>query len=228
VNKIIYQFSGGRDSTLAILKTLELTKNKDRVAVHVDTGVEFPDLLYWMQKFCREHDLPFKVVHSKKNFFEIYEPKQCWPDSIFRDCITPLINDPCDNYIKETGVDCLLIRGGRKKQKTTRSKSDLYNKIGSNKHIKKLLNPLFFLSNDQYNEEIKKVPVWEGYEKGFVRTACWCCPFQQPQQWKALKEYYPMLWEQMREMAGKWIFKNHPGDGNIKRFRAYWQEFTKC
>lgn len=227
--KIIFQFSGGRDSTLAIIKMLEITKNKDRVAIHVDTGVEFPDLLYFMEEFCLEHDLPFEVLHSRKNFFARYAPKREWPDSIFRDCIAPMINDPCEKYVKDSGKDCLIIRGGRKKQKTTRSKSDLFNEMGSNSkrsEFVKLLNPLFYMTDAEYNTEVEKIPVWPGYEKGFIRTACWCCPFQQPQQYIALQEHYPMLWEQMKEMALTWKFKEHEGDGNVKRFRKYWDQFT--
>lgn len=164
--KIVFQFSGGRDSTLAVLKMLELTKDKDRVAIHVDTGVEFPDLLYFMEKFCLEHELPFEVIHSKKNFFARYAAKREWPDSIFRDCIAPLINDPCEKYVKSTGKDCLIIRGGRKKQKTTRSKSDLYNEMSSKRaEPKKLLNPLFYMTDADYNQEISTIPIWSGYEK---------------------------------------------------------------
>jgi 3'-phosphoadenosine 5'-phosphosulfate sulfotransferase (PAPS reductase)/FAD synthetase len=224
--KIVFQLSGGRDSTLAVIKILELTKDKDRVAVHVDTGVEFPDLLYFMEKFCLEHDLPFEVIHSRKNFFARYAGKKEWPDSIFRDCIAPLINDPCEKYIKNSGKNCLIIRGGRKKQKTTRSKSDLYNEMSNGRSEPvKLLNPLFYLTDDEYNEQIAMIPVWPGYEKGFLRTACWCCPFQQPQQYMALQKHYPMLWDQMREMALTWVFKEHEGDGNVKRFRKYWDQY---
>lgn len=221
-DKIIYQFSGGRDSTLAILKTLELVRDKNPVACYVDTGTEFPDLLYFIYDFCRKHDLSLQVLHPNRNFFELYGKKQCFPDPVYRDCIQSLINIPVDDIVFAY-ENPLIIRGGRKKQKTSRSKSNIYQEVvrSKNKTIR-LLNPLFAMSDDEYNEEIVNVNVWPGYDKGFLRTACWSCPFQRSPQWEALKEHYPLLWKAMHDMAKTWEFKKIKGDGCIKQFKKYW------
>lgn len=221
-DKIIYQFSGGRDSTLAILKTLELVRDKDPVACYVDTGSEFPDLLYFIYDFCRKHELSLQILHPKRNFFELYGKKQCFPDPVYRDCIQSLINNPT-NDIFFSYDNALILRGGRKKQKTSRSKSNTYQEIvkSKNKTIK-LLNPLFAVSDDEYDKDIENINMWEGYSKGFLRTACWCCPFQRAPQWDALKEYYPLLWDSMYRMTKLWKFKEIKGDGCIKQFKKYW------
>ena len=119
-DKIIYQFSGGRDSTLAILKTLELVRDKDPMACYVDTGTEFPDLLYFVHEFCKEQNLPLEVLHPARNFFEIYGKKKRFPSPIYRDCIEALINKPF-NLMSFTYDNALIIRGGRKKQKTDKN-----------------------------------------------------------------------------------------------------------
>lgn len=221
-DKIVYQFSGGRDSTLAILKTLELVRDKDPVACYVDTGTEFPDLLYFVHVFCKKHDLPLQVLHPRRSFFDLYEKKESFPDPVFRDCIQTLINNPIDDIFFSFN-NALILRGGRKKQKTSRSKSNTYQEIikSKNKTIR-LLNPLYAVSDDEYNKDIANINIWPGYDKGFLRTACWCCPFQRSPQWEALKENYPLLWNAMREMAKSWEFKKIKSDGCIKQFNAYW------
>jgi hypothetical protein len=42
------------------------------------------------------------------------------------------------------------------------------------------------------------VPLWEGYARGFVRTACWCCMGQNSLQACALEDNYPGLANDMR------------------------------
>jgi len=220
--KIIFQFSGGKDSSLAIIKTLPLVQGKDCEAVYVDTGTEFPDLLYHVANFCEGYNVPLKVLKPKKDFFEIYSKKKKFPDTIFRDCIGPLINDPVDRYTEELKKECLIIRGGRANQKTSRGTNDFYKEFKVKKDIKKLLNPMMYMKEDEYKVEIEQIPKWIGYERGFIRTACWCCPFQQTQQYEKLKEFYPLCWEAMKEMARTWEYPSHKGDSSIKRFKNYW------
>ena len=222
-DNIIYQFSGGRDSTLAILKTIELVRDKNPLAVYVDTGSEFPDLLYFIYNFCNEHDLRLQVLHPKKNFFEIYGEKKQFPDTVFRDCISRLINNPVNDFYLST-ENPLIIRGGRSKQKTSRSKSNVYQEISKGKKTIKLLNPLYSLSNDEYDSDISKVSVWPGYSNGFIRTACWCCPFQREPQWEALRINYPLLWSAMFDLYKSWTFKKIKGDGCIKQYKKYWDK----
>lgn len=223
-DKIVYQFSGGRDSTLAILKTLELVRDKNPVACYIDTGTEFPDLLYFIYNFCKEHGLPLEVLRPKKNFFEIYGGKKQFPDPVYRDCIQGLINNPVDE-IFFSHENALIIRGGRSKQKTSTSKSNIYQEVVRSKNrVRKLLNPLYLLTDSEYAEDVSRISIWNGYARGFIRTACWCCPFQREPQWEALKSNYPLLWDSMREMAEVWEFKKIKGDGCIKQFKKYWDK----
>lgn len=223
--KILIAFSGGRDSCLTLVKILPLIKHKDFEAVFVTGAVEFPDLFFFVKDFCEAYNVPLKLLRAKKDFFEYYDRKKAFPDSIYRDCIELFINEPMDTYIKSLGKEVLLIRGGRKKQKTTRSKSDIYQEIKkSESYTVKILNPIFLMKDDEYDREIKKINIWPGYEKGFVRTACWCCPFQKHQQWDTLREVYPGLWEVMRRLSLRWKFPEHEGDSIIKSFNNYWRK----
>ena len=84
------------------------------------------------------------------------------------------------------------------------------------------------MSEDDYIKELEKIPLWKGYKCGFDRTACWCCPFQSKAQWDALGEYYPLLFGELKEMFQILEFKEHEGDGYLKRIQNYWGDFKKC
>lgn len=75
-------------------------------------------------------------------------------------------------------------------------KNNLYMEFERKGTTIKYINPLFALSKEEYKVDMERLAseLWNGYKKGFVRTACWCCPFQKREQWKAMKIYYPLLW----------------------------------
>ena len=66
-----------------------------------------------------------------------------------------------------------------------------------------VITPFFGVDKAEYENALEEVKplLWRGYELGFVRTACWCCPFQKVEQWEKLKEHYPLLWEEMRRIT---------------------------
>ena len=92
--------------------------------------------------------------------------------------------------------------------------------------IVKLLNPLFAVSKEDYEKALNEVKplLWRGYDLGFVRTACWACPFQKIEQWEALKLHYPLLWEEMRQLAQTLEYKEYKGDSTRRRFLDYWRK----
>jgi len=223
--KIIFQFSGGKDSSYTMIKILPYLDLRKTEAVYVDTGAEFPDLIVHVMKFCKTIGINLTILKSPKNWHEIYGTKKKFPDVIFRDCIDPLINHPINKYGDTFGKNVLYIRGGMKSQKISRSarkgKSDILQMIAGKY---KILNPIYYIDQEKMKEEIQKIPLWPGYAKGFQRTCCWTCPFQKIEHWEAMKKYYPMLWEKMREMALTYDFKYYKGDGFVPRFKKYWGE----
>lgn len=227
--KFYFAFSGGKDSLLSLFKMAPVLKKEGKLfeVIYIETGVEFPDMLSYVHRITEMLDAPLKVLNSRRNFFDIYYKKKVWPDSIFRDCIENLINDPMDRYCAESKEPYVLIRGGRSNQKTRDSKSAKIQKIKS-KPLLTIYNPLYDMKEEDFQKEIEQLPLWQGYAKGFDRTACWCCPFQQPTQWEALKIHYPFLWDEMQRMTKVVAFKDHKGDGNIKKFRKYWGDIKTC
>ena len=66
--------------------------------------------------------------------------------------------------------------------------------------------PAFFLEEGREIEMMTAtgMPVWEGYEQGFKRTACWRCPGQCHQQAQALAKYFPGLCEEIRKLERRY------------------------
>jgi len=228
---ILVQYSGGKDSTLALNWAVPLARKYDIpiVAGFVDTGAEFPDLVPYIWRFCKKLDVPLSILHPKKHIVQAFMDKGLWPDSIYRECISTYINECFNNLFFELEAEhgqgnVIIVRGGRSDQKTSRSKSNTYQEVKDRRGVVRLLNPFFAASKEDYEAAMADLePVlWSGYARGFVRTACWMCPFQRPEQWEALREHYPMLYDQMRMMAHELDWKPHKGDQTPERFHRYW------
>jgi len=213
---ILYEFSGGKDSSLAILKTLHLFKNKNIELVFVETGAELPCIKKHIIEFSLEYHLPLKIICPEIDILSYYMQKKRWPDPIYRDCQHKFINQVLDDY----NPDALHVRGGRKSQKTTLSKGKEYQKIGN----VNIWNPLFNLSKIEIEKELLQIKIWPGYSKGFKRTACWMCPFHGAQQYEALKNNYPVLHQIMYQWAQEWEYPEYKNDGTRKRFLEYWEK----
>lgn len=227
---VFYSFSGGRDSAYAMYLTIGKYKNDNKKieAIFVNSGNEFPDLLDHVKRVCEYMNVPLTILNGD-NFESLYLQTGKFPDSIHMDCIEKLINKPMDNYMKSVtnGEDYVLVRGGKPNQKRPESNTQLYQQVKSKPNMI-IYNPLFEYDINLIPDDVKSVLDWDGYTKGFVRTACWCCPFQKPEQWAAMKKHYPELHEKMKKMVATLKFILHPGDGHVKYLSRYWieKEFT--
>lgn len=228
-DRVVVQFSGGKDSTVSLNWARGVCEKygKPMEAVFIETGCEFPDLTSHIIRVCEKWNVKLILLHPKQNILQYYYEKKLWPDSLYRDCLHKFINDPVNHHIRSyEGEDVICVRGGRSDQKTSLSKSDTYQEVKDGTHIIKLLNPLYAASKEDYEKALSEVKpmLWRGYDLGFVRTACWLCPFQKIEQWEALKIHYPLLWEEMRKLTQTLEYKEYKGDSTRKRFLNYWQK----
>lgn len=44
---------------------------------------------------------------------------------------------------------------------------------------------------------------WGGLYEHFDRLSCWCCPLKNNKELKCLYEYYPSLWNELKDMDNK-------------------------
>lgn len=227
-DRVVLQFSGGKDSTVVLNWARGVCDeyNKPLTALFVETGAEFPDLTSHIMRVCKKLNVELTLLRPKQNILEYYFQKKMWPDSLYRDCLHKFINDPVNHYIRQfENENVICVRGGRNDQKTSLSKSNIYQEVKDGNRIVKLLNPFFGVDKAEYERalEVVKPLLWKGYELGFLRTACWACPFQKVEQWESLKQHYPLLWEEMRKLSQQLEYKEYKGDSTRKRFVEYWK-----
>ena len=258
-DRVVLQFSGGKDSTVAINWARGVCEkfNKPLEAVFVETGAEFPDLTSHIIRVCERLEVKLVLLRPRHNILQYYcgprspgrqdragtrresdgessalqrdnasRGTRQWPDSLYRDCLHKFINDPVNRHIRQyEGENVICVRGGRSDQKTQASKSNLYQEGKDGNRVVRLLNPFFGVDKDEYERALEEVKplLWRGYALGFARTACWMCPFQKVEQWEALKQHYPLLWEEMRLLAKTLEYKEYKGDSTRKRFLDYWR-----
>lgn len=223
-SRIFFNFSGGKDSSVAAYIMVPILKEigKDFEFIFVDTGVEIPSVSEYVVRFAENYGAKLKIVKDGPDFFEYFEKKKRWPSAIFRDCIDVLINTPVDKYVfNKVGKDekFIIIRGGRAKQTTNRSKGEKFYSLKQGKREIKLLNPLFDLSDEAFERYKRQLEeefgLWEGYAKGFQRTACWCCPFQTKKQYETIKKELPFLWAVLERKAKEWEFQ---GETSLEKY----------
>ena len=222
--EVFITFSGGKDSSVAAFLMIPILRKmgKPFELVYVDTGVELPSVAEYVIRFAEHFGCDLQVVRNGIDFFSYYEPKKQWPNAIYRDCIGVLIKDPAERYMIEKageGKEIINVRGGRSVQATDLSKGQKFYTVKQGTKDIQLLSPLYNLSEDAFERYKGQLDdefgLWEGYAKGFQRTACWCCPFQTVQQYDMIKKELPLCWGVLERKAKEWKFQ---GSTHLDRY----------
>jgi len=225
VEVLAVQFSGGKDSVAVLnwVKTVNSTLNKEMVALFVETGAEYPCVTAHVVDVCKRMGVPLKILNPRRHLLQHYAEKEKFPNVLFRECMHEFIHETTDIYLHGLQKTVALIRGGRKDPQTKNSKSRTVTEKTYKDMTFNIIAPFYAMSKENYAAELEKVKdfMWSGYEKRFVRTACWMCPFQTDQQFEALKKNYPVLWENMVTYIKTWEFTEVKGCAYRKRLDKY-------
>lgn len=220
---VFWSFSGGRDSTRALIATWQafVDTGKHCEVVYIENTCEYPDLIMHIKRVCKMLGAKLTTIHPDKTYLSEYYEQGHIPDSLYMDCVETLINRPLDKYIASVvgKEDYILVRGGQPKQKTTRSGTSEIQEVKSKPNMI-IYNPAFSMTKEQLEA---KIPEWPGYAAGFRRTACWCCPFQSAEQYDALRQNYPLLFEEMKGIMGSIRIKSYGVKSYDDKYR-YWEK----
>ena len=195
----ILDFSGGRDSTLALLWLATHFHDRNIYPVFSDPGVEFPGMGAHIAQVCAFFDIEPVFVKPKVDFWAWLLAEKQWPSLIFRKCQSVLIHSVTRDFRRQFDKkNTLLLDGSRATQAVRGSKKTKSSALTSLPDYN-AYHPCFDVTDEKAAELLEQsgVPLWEGYSRGFVRTACWCCPGQCGLQALALQENYPGLAEDM-------------------------------
>ena len=205
--KTIYiSYSGGKDSTFALVWAKQNFPDKEIIAVFSDTGVEFPGFVAHIKESCDYMEVKYQIVKPEKDMW-IQILKQGWPNIIHRWCQKMFIYDPINTLYKSISPEDIIILDGSRSDQVTRTTRKTKTSKPADKTMSKydFYHPAFDVKKDVLEDVLKKsgVPMWVGYDHGFLRTACWMCPGQSGSQAYARSQNYPGLVDVIRNWEHK-------------------------
>ncbi len=174
VDVVLVPWSGGKDSTAALLLAVKVF-GRDRVRpVYVDTGVDFPWIKPYLDRIAKRLGINYNVEYAGIDR-EIIENRREMPSHNNRWC-TMLKIEAVHRFIRRhKGSRKLLVLGDRDTESERRSKRPVVRvedeetitvaplKMWSTMHVQ-----LYLLMN---NVELNPL-----YEHGFYRLGCYICP----------------------------------------------------
>lgn len=203
---ILITFSGGLDSSFALYWAKTNFPEKEIVAVFADTGVELPGITGHIKACCDFMEVEYKIVKPIKDAWITIEERG-FPHLIGRWCQQVWIYEPINKvYLEYDPNDVIIIDGSRADQVTrTTRKTKTSGSPESKMKAYQYYHPAFDVDKPVLEAILEKsgMPRWEGYDRGFVRTACWLCPGMCGDQALALSENYPGLTEAIRRLEHK-------------------------
>ena len=204
VEDILISFSGGKDSTFALLWAKTNFPDKNITAFFANTNVEFPGMAAHIADCCKFLDVEYKIIYPNADMWLKVEEKG-WPTGVFPWCQTYFIHNPIDKEYKNYDPNTFIILDGSAAKQASRLSEKT--KVSGVERLKdySFYHPAFDISRDVIDTILVKseIPIWEGYNMGFVRTACWMCPQQCGEQAYALNENYPGLVNVIRRWEKK-------------------------
>ena len=201
-DKVIVNFSGGKDSTVAILKVLEAYPKEKVILCFQDTGAEYLETRPVVETVARLFELPLVILKNKEDFWDLVERWHIFPAPQCRYCTQYLKFKPLFRWLRENkellGQKIILVSGIRGEESLSRSKLSEWDKPRENLEGLELIKwyPCLNLKEKEVFETIKAngLPLNSCYEFS-KRCSCWACIFQQKEAVRIYAEMHSDLYE---------------------------------
>jgi len=227
MRKVIVNFSGGKDSTVAILEALKSYPKDEIILCFQDTGAEYLETEGHVKTIAGMLDLPLLVLRRDKNFWDLVKEQGHFPLANYRFCSSCLKYKMVRKYIQDNraalGDEVILVSGIRAEESLTRFNMPVWSKHEvSLKEGFTTWNwrPCHQMSKREILERIKAegLPIHPCYEFS-TRLSCWCCIFAHPNEVRPYAEMHPDLYEKAclleDEIKSKW--KQHIGFNDLMK-----------
>ena len=225
---VLYTYSGGMDSTFALLWGLRNFPNLKHVPIFSDTGYEFPGMTAHIHAVCKHLGVEPVIVRPKIDIFSYWQEKGRFFNMIVPECQSNLIFEPIDEYISTYDPSDVIILSGSRGDQVRRLSKKSKTSGSMNPKMKdyQYYHPCFDITYEiEYQTVMESgIPIWEGYAMGFKRSACWCCPGQSSQQAYALQKNYPGLANVIRRWEKKLNMNFKSKDKNFDSLVEYWEK----
>lgn len=200
--KAIVNFSGGKDSTVAILETLKRYPREDIELVYMDTGAEYKGTREHVIQVATLLELPLTILEPKRDWFEQTRHDKLPFTPALRKCTFRLKVDIYRSWLakfrKSRGLaveEIITITGIRGEESTSRSKMTEWQKDDHQQGY--YWRPCLYMSGDEVKERIRAegLPLHYCYEFS-SRCNCWLCIFAGYNEIRTYAEMHPEEWEE--------------------------------
>jgi len=171
---VIVPWSGGKDSTAALLVALEAYGRDAVTAVYVDTGIDFPENLEYVEKLAGKLgvNLVVKRAHVDRGLLEENMPM---PHPEYRWCTGRKLDALREGFREAARGKTIVVTGDRDGESERRGRRPVRRfdeKLGY-----PVLSPLKLWSGAHVQVYIagKGLPLNPLYEAGFYRLGCYVC-----------------------------------------------------
>ena len=215
---VIVNFSGGKDSTVAVLETLKHYPKEEILLSWQDTGAEYLETEGHVKKMAELFDLPLVVVKPRRQFWHHVIDRGYFPSPDCRSCTSYLKRDPANSWIvrhrKQLGSEVIVVSGIRAEESISRSlksEREEYARVTlkDGSFIATTWYPCLSMAEQEVYDRIEAegLPLHPCYEFS-KRCSCWMCIFQHPNVVRAYAEQQPELYkaacEVEEEIGHKW------------------------
>lgn len=188
-------YSGGLDSSMALLRLVGALGPSRIVAALVDNGYELPLMRLHVSDVCRKLGVQLHVLPTRVDFIDMLGEKG-WPFHGFPWCQHDVLYSTTTEYWKSIGDATTLVIASGKQFGQTKGNAGV---TQDTLHGFDVVYPAYNATREESTTELLSagVPIWPGYAAGFPRTACWLCPGGKPEFKGALRRCYPGLFSEL-------------------------------
>jgi len=216
--KVIVNFSGGKDSTVAALETMKQYSKEDIMLCYQDTGADYIETEQHVRLIASTLELPLIVLKNKEDFWELSKRRGYFPTPRRRQCTAYLKRDLFNSWVRNNrdrlGDEIVVVSGIRADESIARSKLSVYGehptRLKNGSFKAHLWLPCFEMSEREIKERVRAegLPLHPCYDFS-SRCSCWCCIFQPASVVRTYAEMNPILYEKAclveDEIKHKWV-----------------------
>jgi 3'-phosphoadenosine 5'-phosphosulfate sulfotransferase (PAPS reductase)/FAD synthetase len=188
-DSIIVNISGGKDSQVSldqVCSHAERAHVLDRViAVHSDTGGEWPQSAPHCAYLCSQYGVPLEIVRPLRPLPVSIRRRGMWPSNPYRYCTSDHKRDPIAHMVRCVGAQApriLMVSGERREESPRRAKLPEFMvddrlTTKSQSRIVHHWRPVLFLTETQIWDEIRRSGLRHhvAYDLGCSRVSCVLC-----------------------------------------------------
>ena len=204
MRKVIVNFSGGKDSTVAALEALKAYPKDEILLCYQDTGAEYAGTAEHVHKLASMLELPLLTLKNNEDWYQLTERKGYFANPFIRHCTGELKKNLFDKWVRENrekiGNEAIIVYGIRGEESQSRSKLpewDLHQTTLKNgKFTAKIWRPILSMRKQEVFERIRAegLPLHYCYDFS-TRCNCWMCFFAHPNEVRAYAEVHPEEYE---------------------------------